>query len=46
MTISIDGTMPTSDGEMNPTCSTNIAPPMPLIIAARQKMKILKSDTS
>ena len=27
ITISIDGTMPTNDGDMKPTCSVNIAPP-------------------
>ena len=28
ITISIDGTMPTKDGDMNPTCRVNIAPPI------------------
>ena len=28
ITISIEGTMPTKDGDMKPTCSANIAPPM------------------
>ena len=41
ITISIDGTMPTKDGDMKPTCSVNIAPPIAAIAAARQKTKIL-----
>ena len=28
ITISIDGTMPTKDGDMKPTCRVNIAPPI------------------
>ena len=28
ITISIEGTMPTNDGDMKPTCSVNMAPPM------------------
>ncbi|MNU69052.1 hypothetical protein D3C71_584290 [compost metagenome] len=46
ITISIEGTMPTKLGDMKPTCSANIAPPMPESPAARQKVKTLKFDTS
>jgi hypothetical protein len=41
ITISIDGTMPTKDGDMNPTCKVNIAPPIAAMADARQKMNIL-----
>ena len=34
ITISIDGTMPTKDGDMKPTCSVNIAPPIAAKTAA------------
>ncbi len=34
--------MPTKDGDMKPTCSVNIAPPMAENSAATQKTKILK----
>ena len=46
MTISIEGTIPTSEGEMNPTCSTNSAPPMPLNAAAKQNVATLNMETS
>ena len=46
ITISIEGTMPTNDGDMNPTCSVNIAPPIAAIADARQNTKILKLETS
>jgi len=45
ITISIDGTIPISDGDMKPTCSVNMAPPIPANAAPRQKMKILKLAT-
>ena len=45
-TISIDGTMPTSVGDMKPTCSVNMAPPTAANPAPAQKMKILKLATS
>ena len=41
ITISIDGTMPTKDGDMKPICSVNIAPPTAAIAEARQNTKIL-----
>ena len=41
ITISIEGTMPTKDGDMNPTCRVNIAPPTAAIAEARQNTKIL-----
>ena len=41
MTISIDGTMPTKDGDIKPTCSVNIAPPTPAMADATQNTKIL-----
>ena len=46
ITISIEGTMPTNDGDMNPTCSVNIAPPIAAMADARQNTKILKLETS
>ena len=46
ITISIEGTMPTKDGDMKPTCSVNIAPPMAEKAAATQNTKILKLATS
>ena len=46
ITISIEGTMPTNDGDMNPTCSANIAPPTADSAAARQNTKTLNIDTS
>ena len=46
ITISMDGTMPTKEGDMKPTCKVNMAPPIAEIIAAKQKTKILKLDTS
>ena len=46
ITISIDGTMPMNDGDMNPTCSANIAPPIAENIAATANTKILKFETS
>ena len=46
ITISIDGTMPTNDGDMKPTCRVNIAPPTAAIAEARQNTKILKLATS
>ncbi len=46
ITISIDGTMPTKEGDMNPTCSVNMAPPTAASVDARQKMKTLKLATS
>ena len=33
--------MPTNDGDMNPTCRVNIAPPIAAMAAARQNTKIL-----
>ncbi len=45
ITISIDGTMPTKDGDMKPTCRVNIAPPIAANAAAKQNTKILKSAT-
>src|SRR5580658_5517791 len=46
ITISIDGTMPTKEGDMKPTCSANIAPPTPASAQAEQKTKILMLATS
>jgi len=46
ITISMLGTMPTSDGDMKPTCSVNIAPPMADSSAARQNAKTRNIDTS
>ena len=46
ITISIEGTMPTNEGDMNPTCSVNIAPPTAAMAGARQNTKILKLATS
>ena len=37
--------MPTKDGDMKPTCSVNIAPPIAANTAATQKAKILKLAT-
>ena len=45
ITISIDGTMPTKDGDMKPTLSANMAPPIAANTAAMQKAKILKLAT-
>ena len=38
--------MPTKEGDMKPTCRVNMAPPIAEKAAARQKMKILKLETS
>jgi hypothetical protein len=46
ITISIEGTMPTNDGDMKPTCSANMAPLIAAMAEARQKTKILKLATS
>src|SRR4029079_6564895 len=46
ITISIEGTMPTNEGDMNPTCRVNIAPPTAAMADARQNTKILKLATS
>ncbi|MNT68878.1 hypothetical protein D3C72_2071410 [compost metagenome] len=46
ITISIDGTMPTNDGDMKPTCSVNMAPPMAESAAARQNTNTLNIATS
>ena len=46
ITISIDGTMPTKDGDIKPTCSEKSAPPMPARPAARQNVKMRKLATS
>ena len=35
ITISIDGTIPTNDGDMKPTCKVNMAPPIPAIADAQ-----------
>ncbi len=41
ITISIEGTMPTKDGDMKPTCRVNMAPPIAAIAEARQNTKVL-----
>jgi hypothetical protein len=46
ITISMEGTMPTKDGDMKPTCSVNMAPPMAENMAAAQNTKTLKLATS
>src|SRR5690606_26075587 len=46
ITISMDGTMPTKDGDMKPTCKVHMAPPMAENAAPRQNTKILKLETS
>ena len=46
ITISIEGTMPTKDGDMKPTCRVNIAPPIAAKTEARQNTNILKLATS
>src|SRR5450830_1778014 len=46
ITISIDGTMPTNDGDIKPTCKANMAPPIAENAAATQNTKILKLATS
>ncbi|MCY1558190.1 hypothetical protein D9M68_951020 [compost metagenome] len=46
ITISMDGTMPTNEGDMKPTCKANMAPPMAEKAAAMQNTKILKLATS
>ncbi len=38
--------MPTKDGDMKPTCSVNIAPPMAASMAATQNAKTLNIATS
>ena len=44
--ISIEGTIPTKDGDIKPTCKVNIAPPMAEKTDATQKINILKLETS
>ena len=46
ITISIEGTIPTNEGDMKPTCSVNIAPPMAHMTADMQKANVLKLATS
>ena len=42
ITISIEGTMPTKDGDMKPTCRVNIAPPIAANAAAKQNTNDLE----
>ena len=37
MTISMEGTIPTKEGDMKPTCSVNMAPPMAAYMAAQRE---------